>query len=103
MSRRALNHYRRLYLCTYDVADDKRRTKLFEALKDRGEHLQFSVFLCELNAAEHAELVALSRELVHCEEDQLIILDIGAVTMDLSQNLDCIGKEWTPQVRSHIF
>jgi CRISPR-associated protein Cas2 len=103
MSRRALNHYRRLYLCTYDVADDKRRTKLFEALKDRGEHVQFSVFLCELTEAERAGLVALSRELIHCEEDQLIILDIGAVTVDLTQNLDCIGKEWTPMVRSHIF
>lgn len=103
MSRRALNHYRRLYLCTYDVADDKRRTKLFEALKDRGEHVQFSVFLCELNEAERAGLVALSREIIHQDDDQLLILDIGDVTVDLTQNLHCIGKEWTPQVRSNIF
>lgn len=103
MSRRALNHYRRHYLCTYDVADDKRRTKLFEALLDRGEHVQYSVFLCELNEVEHAELVALSRELIHCDEDQLIILDLGAAAVDLTQSLACIGKEWTPMVRSHIF
>jgi len=103
MSRRALNHYRRLYLCTYDVADDKRRTKLFEALKDRGEHVQFSVFLCELNDAERVALVALSREIIHQTDDQLLVLDIGAATVDLTQNLHCIGKEWTPMVRSHIF
>lgn len=103
MSRRALNHYRRLYLCTYDVADDKRRTKLFEALKDRGEHVQFSVFLCELNETERAGLVALSRNIIHQDDDQLLILDIGDVTVDLTQNLHCIGKEWTPLIRSHIF
>ncbi len=103
MSRRALNHYRRHYLCTYDVADDKRRTKLFEALKDRGEHIQFSVFLCELNEPERAELVALSRDLIHCDEDQLIILDLGPTHVDLGQSLSCIGKEWTPMVRCHIF
>lgn len=103
MSRRALNHHRRHYLCTYDVADDKRRTKLFDALKDRGEHVQFSVFLCELNTTEHAELVALSRELIHAEEDQLLILDLGAAHLDLAQALSCIGKEWTPAVRCHIF
>jgi hypothetical protein len=37
------------------------------------------------------------------ERNQLIILNSGAVTVDLTQNLDCIGKEWTPMVRSHIF
>jgi CRISPR-associated protein Cas2 len=103
MSRRALNHYRRHYLCTYDVADDKRRTKLFEALLDRGEHVQYSVFLCELNESEHVELVALGRELIHCDEDQLLILDLGSAAVDLTQSLACIGKEWTPMVRSHIF
>jgi hypothetical protein len=25
------------------------------------------------------------------------------VTVDLTQNLHCIGKEWTPLIRSHIF
>jgi CRISPR-associated protein Cas2 len=103
MSRRALNHYRRHYLCTYDVADDKRRTKLFDALMDRGEHVQYSVFLCELNEPERAELVALSRDLIHEDEDQLIILDLGSSSLDLSQSLSCVGKEWTPMVRSHIF
>ena len=40
MARRAITNNRRIYLCTYDVAEDKRRTKLFELLKDHGEHVQ---------------------------------------------------------------
>lgn len=103
MSSRALNHHRRLYLCTYDVADDKRRTRLFERLLDRGEHVQYSVFLCELSAMEHASLLAECREIVHHGEDQLIVLDIGPASLDVACSLDCVGKAWTPAVRSHIF
>ena len=102
MSRRTLNNTRRFYLCTYDVADDKRRSKLFEILKDNGEHVQYSVFLCELNAREHATLTAVCREIIHHEQDQLLLLDVGSAIIDLAQNLTSIGKEWTPQIRSHI-
>lgn len=102
MSRRSLNHKRRFYLCTYDVADDKRRNKLFETLKDNGEHVQYSVFLCELNDREHALLSSQCREILHEGEDQLLILDVGSAIIDLAQNLTSIGKEWTPLIRSHI-
>ncbi|HUT57607.1 MAG TPA: CRISPR-associated endonuclease Cas2, partial [Phycisphaerae bacterium] len=39
---------RRRYLVTYDISDDKRRDLVFKTLRDRGDHVQFSVFLCEL-------------------------------------------------------
>jgi CRISPR-associated protein Cas2 len=102
MSRRALNNNRRLYLCTYDMADDKRRNRVFELLKDHGEHVQYSVFLCELTAPEHARLIASSRILVNEATDQLLILDIGPPGLDWTQQLSCIGKHWTPLIRTTI-
>lgn len=102
MPRRALRTNRRLYLCTYDVADDKRRTRLFESLKDHGEHIQFSVFLCELSDLEQARLASLAKEILHQTEDQLLILDVGPAGLDLTLNLTCVGKFWSPQVRCHI-
>ena len=36
---------RNVFLVAYDVADDKRRTKVFKKLKGRGEAVQYSVFL----------------------------------------------------------
>ena len=102
MSRRPLSNSRRLYLCTYDLADDKRRNRLFELLKDHGEHVQFSVFLCELTSMEHARLVSASRALVHEREDQLLILDVGPPGLDWTQQLACIGKNWIPLVRTTI-
>lgn len=93
---------RRLYLCTYDLADDKRRTRLFNLLRDHGEHVQYSVFLCELTQPEHQNLVALSTTILHEKEDQLLVLDIGPPSLNWMDKLTCLGKTWEPQVRSFI-
>jgi CRISPR/Cas system-associated endoribonuclease Cas2 len=36
-----------LYLISYDVSDDTRRRRVYEALKDFGRRVQYSVFECE--------------------------------------------------------
>ena len=45
-----------LYLISYDVADDARRHRVFEALKDFGRRVQYSVFECDLDEKGLAEL-----------------------------------------------
>jgi CRISPR-associated protein Cas2 len=102
MAHRAITNNRRIYLCTYDVADDKRRTKLFELLKDHGEHVQYSVFLCSLTRSEIKRLSAIADEIIHRDQDQLLLVDIGADDIDWTTQLSCLGKIWTPQVRSRI-
>lgn len=87
------------YLFSYDISDDKRRTKVFETLRDHGDHLQYSVFLCELSRREHAELRATLTPLLHHGEDQLVILDLGPATRDVTSCLDVIGKPYTPPDR----
>lgn len=49
-----------LTLVSYDVVDDRRRTRLAKVLKDFGERVQFSVFECHLDAGQ---LDALARRL----------------------------------------
>lgn len=106
MARREITNNRRIYLCTYDVSSDKdgdkRRTKLFELLKDHGEHVQFSVFLCSLTAMEVKRLGTTASEIIHQEQDQLLVIDIGPDDIDWTTNLACHGKSWSPTVRSQI-
>jgi len=106
MARRTLIVSRRLYLCTYDVLSsregDKRRTKLYDLLLDHGEHVQYSVFLCELSRSERTRLVGLARTILNEREDQLLVLDIGSEAFEWTSRLDCLGKTWTPQMRSFI-
>lgn len=102
MARRALTSNYRIFLCTYDVAEDKRRSKLFELLKDHGEHVQFSVFLCSLTTSEAARLGAAASEIMNRDQDQLLIIDIGPDHADWLNSMACCGKSWSPAVRSQI-
>ena len=40
-----------LYLISYDITDDRRRSRVSEALRDFGKRVQYSVFECEMNTA----------------------------------------------------
>lgn len=90
---------RRHFVISYDIADDKRRTKVFRILNDYGDHAQFSVFFCELNNKELASLRAYFTEIIKPTEDQIMILDLGTSEKELLNRLDCIGKRFEPPVR----
>ena len=92
---------RRRYLVTYDIADDKRRNLVFKALRDRGDHVQYSVFLCELNDKEYAFLKGQLQECVHHRDDQVLFLDLGLadITLDIGQGIDYIGSAYNPPQR----
>ena len=87
---------RRRYLVSYDVSDDKRRNRIFQTLRDNGDHAQYSVFFCELNARELASVRARLSELVHHQEDQVLILDLGEAANPLEGGLECIGRPYHP-------
>ena len=90
---------RRRYLVAYDVSDDKRRTGVFRTLMGNGDHVQFSVFLCELNDRELAELKGRLGQTVNQRQDQVIILDLGAAEHELKAALQCLGKAYEPPSR----
>ncbi|MFQ5792473.1 MAG: CRISPR-associated endonuclease Cas2, partial [Acidobacteriota bacterium] len=43
------------YLVTYDIPDDRRRTKVAKILEDFGDRVQYSVFEMELYGPEQCE------------------------------------------------
>jgi CRISPR-associated protein Cas2 len=83
---------RRHYLVSYDIADDKRRNKAFEACQQHGDHAQFSVFFAQLNPREYAEFVALLRGIIHHTEDQVMLVDLGLAHRGLDGEIETIGK-----------
>jgi len=87
---------RKRYLIAYVVADDKRRNGIFKVLMGNGDHLQFSVFLCQLNDVELERLNGLLRDHVNVRHDQVVILDLGPAESNLAARLECIGKSYTP-------
>ena len=68
---------RTTYLVCYDIADDKRLRKVFKTCGNFGDHLQFSVFECDLNPSEKIELETALVEIINHDEDQVIFVGLG--------------------------
>src|SRR5688572_14824868 len=91
---------RRHYIVSYDISEDKRRGKVFDHLEGRGDHAQFSVFFCQLNPRELAELRSALTEIIHHTEDQILLVDLGPAHNPLDGGLECLGKSFQPQSRA---
>ena len=49
---------RNSYLICYDICDDKRLRKVFQVMRGYGDHLQYSVFECQLKESDLVRLRA---------------------------------------------
>ena len=91
---------RRHYIVSYDISDDKRRNKVFERLEGRGDHAQFSVFFCQLNPRELAQLRSDLTGIIDNAKDQVLIVDLGPAHNPLDGGIECLGIVFT--VRSSV-
>lgn len=80
------------YLVTYDISDPKRWKKVYETLKGFGEHLQLSVFHCDLTPQRHVRLKAALERIVHHGEDQVLIVKLGKSLPKLSDAIEVVGR-----------
>lgn len=93
---------RQAYVVTYDVCDDKRLRKVYRVMKGYGEHIQLSVFRCELDPRELIELrTRLSREIHHIE-DQVLFIDMGPAEGRGMDSITSVGRAWVPPDRRPI-
>ena len=56
---------------TYDISEDKRRTKIHSVLKSYGQWVQYSVFECDLTEVQYARLRSRLNKLICYEEDSI--------------------------------
>lgn len=85
---------RSTYLVCYDVADPKRLRKVFNLCRDFGDHLQFSVFECDLNASEKVEFETLLGDVIHHGEDQVIFVALGPAEGRGDRVITSLGKPY---------
>lgn len=83
------------YLVCYDIADEKRLRRVFKVMRNYGDHLQFSVFECQLTAAD---LVRCREELaaeIHHTEDQVLFVNLGPAEGRGDRVITALGKPYT--------
>ena len=65
------------YLVCYDICNDKRLRKVFETCKGFGQHLQYSVFECDLTDSERETMECQLCDLIKHDEDQVLFVNLG--------------------------
>lgn len=86
---------RRSYLVCYDIADDRRLRRVFKIIRGYGDHLQFSVFECQLTAIDLARLRAFLSSEIHHTEDQVLFVDLGPSEGRGDRVITALGKPYS--------
>jgi CRISPR-associated protein Cas2 len=85
---------RRNYIVSYDIADEKRLRKVFKICRDFGDHLQYSVFECNLSAQEKIELETALGDVLNLREDQVLFIDLGATEARSEKVITALGQAY---------
>jgi CRISPR-associated protein Cas2 len=93
---------RQTYMITYDICDPKRLRQVFKTMKGYGDHLQLSVFRCELNHRELVELRARLGGIIHHGEDQVLFVDVGPEDGRGSTSISALGMTYSSPERRAV-
>lgn len=83
------------YLVCYDIADEKRLRKVFQIMRGWGNHLQYSVFECQLSRSDLAVMRAELSAVIHNREDQVLFVELGPSDGRGDRVITALGKPYT--------
>lgn len=83
------------YLVCYDISDEKRLRKVFKTMRNYGDHLQYSVFECQLTSTDLVRCRAELAEIIHDDEDQVLFVDLGPAEGRGDRVITALGRPYT--------
>jgi CRISPR-associated protein Cas2 len=86
---------RSTYLVCYDICEDKRLRKVFQIVRGYGDHLQYSVFECQLTPPDLVRLRSELSGIIHHTEDQVLFVCLGPSQGRGDRVITALGKPYT--------
>jgi CRISPR-associated protein Cas2 len=86
---------RSVVFVSYDICDDRRLRRVYKLMRGVGEHIQYSVFRCELSSRERMQLMADLDALIDHGSDQVLFIDAGPAD---GRGADCVASVGRPFV-----
>ena len=83
------------YIVCYDISDDKRLRKVFQTMRNYGDHLQLSVFECQFTAMDLARCRAELAEIINHQEDQVLFVSLGPAEGRGDRVITALGRPYT--------
>ena len=82
------------YLVCYDICDDKRLRRVFKTMRGFGDHLQYSVFECQLTASDLVRLRDDLSQIIHHSQDQVLFVNLGPAEGRGDRVITALGKPY---------
>ena len=93
---------RNRYIVTYDITDDHRRNAVYKTLRGFGDHIQYSVFRCDLSERLRIEMIAAVHLLIDHTADQILVIDLGPIDGRASTCISSLGITYTNPERTTL-
>ena len=87
---------RNSYLVCYDICDDKRLRKVFQTMRDFGDHLQYSIFECQFSPTDLVRCRHALSEIIDHRRDQVLFVDLGPVQGRGERVIAALGRAYAP-------
>lgn len=84
------------YLVCYDICDEKRLRAVFKKMRAYGDHLQYSVFECQLTSTDLARCRTSLAAIIDHREDQVLFVNLGPAEGRGDRVITALGKAYTP-------
>ena len=83
------------YLVAYDISNDKRLRQVFKIMRGFGDHLQYSVFECQLTPSDLLRLRADLILTINRAEDQVLFVNLGPSEGRGDRVITALGRPYT--------
>jgi CRISPR-associated protein Cas2 len=83
------------YLVCYDICDDKRLRRVFNTMRNYGDHLQYSIFECQLTAMDLVRCRGELGRIIHHGEDQVLFVNLGPAEGRGDRVITALGKPYS--------
>lgn len=87
---------RSTYIVAYDICDDRRWRKVFSTMRNYGDHLQLSVFECQLTPLDLVHLRSQLDAVINHQQDQVLFILLGPSTGRGDRVITALGKPYAP-------
>ena len=83
------------YIVCYDICNPKRLRQVFKTMSNVGDHLQFSVFECQLTPEDKIQLQDKLTEIINRNDDQVLFIKLGKTENRGDREITALGKPYS--------
>lgn len=83
---------RQVWFVCYDIRAQGRLRRVYNTMRAHGDHVQYSVFRCELSPMQKAALIDDLTRIIKPTEDQVLLIPVGRPDGARDRAIETLGQ-----------